>query len=114
MKSDILFITTPTFDKAYKRLRKRYASLPDDLFRLRDELSVNQEIGISLGGGFRKIRLAIKSKGRGKSGGVRVISLHLLSDATNKQIIFSLIYDKSEYPSVSEQQIRDSIKGIEP
>jgi len=112
MKSNILFITTPTFGKAYKHLLKKYASLPSDLLRLRDELLENQEIGSSLGGGFRKIRMAIKSKGKGKSGGVRVITLHLLADATNKQIIFSMIYDKAEYQSVTDEQIRDSIKGI--
>lgn len=112
MKSNILFTTTPTFDKAYKHLLKKYASLPTDLIRLRDELIENQELGANLGGGFRKIRLAVKSKGRGKSGGVRVITLHLLADSTNKQIIFSMIYDKSEYQSVTDEQIKDSIKGI--
>lgn len=112
MKSNILFTTTPTFDKAYKHLLKKYASLPADLLRLRDELIENLEMGVSLGGGFRKIRLAIKSKGRGKSGGIRVISLHLLADPTNKQIIFSMIYDKAEYQSVTDEQIKDSIKGI--
>jgi hypothetical protein len=78
--------------------------------RLRDELTENQEMGVSLGGGFRKIRLAVKSKSRGKSGGLRVITLHLLADATNKKIIFSMIYNKNEFESVSDEQIRDSIK----
>lgn len=110
MKSNILFTTTQTFDKGYKHLLKKYASLPADLLRLRDELTENQEIGVSLGSGFRKIRLAVKSKGKGKSGGVRVITLHLLADTTNKQIIFSMIFDKSEFESVSDEQIRDSIK----
>lgn len=110
MKSNILFTTTPTFDKGYKHLLKKYASLPGDLMRLRDELTDNQELGVSLGSGFRKIRLAVKSKGRGKSGGVRVITLHLLADPTNKKIIFSMIFDKSEFESVTDEQIRDSIK----
>lgn len=110
MKSNILFTTTPTFDKGYKHLLKKYPSLPVDLLRLRDELTENQEIGVSLGSGFRKIRLAVKSKGKGKSGGVRVITLHLLADTTSKQIIFSMIFDKSEFESVSDEQIRDSIK----
>lgn len=112
MKSNIRFTTTPTFDKGYKHLLKKYASLPADLLRLRDELIENQERGISLGGGIRKIRLSVKSKGRGKSGGVRIISLHLLTNATNKQIIFSMIYDKAEYQSVTDEQIKDSLKGI--
>lgn len=110
MKSNILFTTTPTFDKGYKHLWKKYASLPADLLKLRDELTENQEMGVNLGNGFRKIRLAVKSKGKGKSGGLRVITLHLLADATNKQIIFSMIFDKSEFESVSDEQIRDSIK----
>ena len=112
MKSNILFTTTPTFDKAYKHLLKKYTSLPGDLLRLRDELTENQEMGVSLGSGFRKIRLAVKSKDKGKSGGVRIITLHLLADPTNKHIIFSIIFDKSEYQSVTDEQIRDSIKGI--
>jgi len=110
MKSNILFTTTPTFDKGYKHLLKKYASLPGDLIKLRDELTDNQELGVSLGSGFRKIRLAVKSKGRGKSGGIRVITLHLLADPTNKKIIFSMIFDKSEFESVTDEQIRDSIK----
>ncbi len=110
MKSNIIFTTTPTFDKGYKHLLKKYASLPGDVLRLRDELTENQEMGVSLGGGFRKIRLAVKSKGRGKSGGLRVITLHLLADPTTKKIIFLMIFDKNEFESVTDEQIRVSIK----
>lgn len=35
----------------------------------------NHKIGVDLGNGYRKVRMAITSKGKGKSGGCRVITL---------------------------------------
>jgi mRNA-degrading endonuclease RelE of RelBE toxin-antitoxin system len=66
-------ISTPEFDKEYKRLKKKYQSLPDDLANLEKELIKNPHLGIDLGNNFRKIRMAITAKNKGKSGGARVI-----------------------------------------
>lgn len=66
--------TIPLFDKQAKRLAKKYPSLKKDLEELLKELVINPELGIALGNNFYKIRLAISSKGKGKSGGARVIT----------------------------------------
>ena len=61
------------FRTSYKQLKKRHKSLDDDFERLLNSLLQNPMQGVELFGGARKIRLAITSKGRGKSGGARVI-----------------------------------------
>lgn len=55
--------TTRTFEKEIKRLSKRYASIADDYARLLGELECNPSLGVDLGGGLRKIRMAITSRG---------------------------------------------------
>lgn len=67
------FIYLPTFVKRLKELSKKYPSIKDDFFSLLKELDVNPRTGTDLGKGCYKIRLAIKSKGRGKSGGARLL-----------------------------------------
>ena len=62
------------FDKEAKRLGKKYPSLKKDLIALGNGLLENPLLGVDLGNGFRKIRLAIASKGKGKSHGARVIT----------------------------------------
>lgn len=72
MKIEI--IATPTFAREFKRLKKKYSSLPEDLAAFETELLMNPGTGIDLGGNIRKARVAVKSKSKGKSGGVRVIT----------------------------------------
>jgi hypothetical protein len=58
--------------------------------------------GISIGGGIFKIRLAIKSKNKGKSGGARIITSYLSKD----NVLYLLtIYDKSDQESISDEVI---------
>ncbi|MBP7478425.1 MAG: addiction module toxin RelE, partial [Chitinophagales bacterium] len=67
-------IAVPTFKKELKKLAKKYDSLKTDLAALFESLEVNPEQGISLGNNCYKIRLAISSKNKGKSGGARLIT----------------------------------------
>jgi len=67
-------VVRQTFQKQAKRLAKRYKSFPNDLQKLVDELKENAALGTSLGGNFYKIRLAISSKNKGKSGGAPVFA----------------------------------------
>jgi hypothetical protein len=99
----IKVVTTDDFEKSAKPLLKKYASLKLELKDLSDTLKVNPTFGTSLGGGIYKIRLAIKSKGKGKSGGARVIShfdLEVLIETDSKEeynrVFLLEIYDKSE------------------
>ena len=69
---------TQEFRKQAKRLAKKYRSLADDLQAFVDELFQNPNMGKDLGSGVRKIRMAVKSKGKGKSGGMRVITFNVI------------------------------------
>ena len=72
MKNEI--IITPNFKKEAKPLLKKYPSLKNELLGLEQKLFHNPNEGTSVGGNAFKIRLAVKSKGKGKSGGMRVIT----------------------------------------
>ena len=71
MKFNVLL--TPDFKKYFKILYKKYPSLKNDLLKLINLLEEDFNIGIPLGNNLFKIRLAIESKNKGKSGGARVI-----------------------------------------
>lgn len=69
-----------------------------------------------MGGGVRRVRMSIKSKGKGKSGGARVIIFNYLLDDDNRDITLMTIYDKSERETISDKEIielRNAILGIE-
>lgn len=106
----IKFSKTPTFKKAEKKLKKRYPSFTDDFKEFTKSLESNPEQGTPLAGGFRKIRMAITSKGKGKSGGARVITLNCLVAPLEGEIILAMIYDKSDTESVSVAEIRGAVK----
>ena len=108
----VTFNYTEEFYRQLKRLAKRYRSLADDLDALQHELMDNPNIGVSLGGGKRKIRLGVKSKGEGKRGGLRVITLNVVVEATDTCINLLTIYDKKEIPNVSDQYIDEIIRSL--
>ena len=102
-------IAVPEFLKQAKRLGKKYRSIKDDLSFLFEELEQNPALGTNLGNNCYKVRLAIKSKGKGKSGGARVIT-HILIE--NETIYLLSIYDKSEQDSISDEEIKELLKNI--
>ena len=98
------------FRVAYKRLKKRHRSLQQDFERLLASLLQNPMQGVELDGGVRKVRLAITSKGRGKSGGARVI-VRVRIVADELQLLY--IYDKADYENVSDTFLRDVMKRMD-
>ncbi len=106
MGSIVNFDYTPEFLKSAKILSKRYRSFAEDLKSLRDEIINNPTIGDDLGNGIRKIRMAIKSKGKGKSGGARVISLMIRAEEFMTKVTFLYVYDKSDMPNISDHKIK--------
>jgi len=64
--------------------------------------------GTPLGNDIYKIRLAISSKGKGKSGGSRVMSFVKVSETT--VLLFS-IYSKGTKDSISDKEIEELIKN---
>lgn len=105
MESIITFDYTPEFLKSAKALSKRYRSFADDLKILRDDIIKNPTLGIDLGYGIRKLRMAIKSKGKGKSGGARVITLTAIVDESQRRVTFLYAYDKSDMSNISNSKI---------
>lgn len=101
--------TISLFDKQAKRLSKKYPSLKQDLTILINKLEKNPKEGISLGNNFFKIRLQIISKGRGKSGGARVITYVKIVANT---VYLSSIYDKGEKDAITNNELDQIFKEI--
>jgi hypothetical protein len=91
------------FDKQAKRLAKKHASLKSDLLLLIDSLNENPIQGTDLGNGFFKIRIAISSKNKGKSGGARVITFVKVTD---EMVYLASIFDKSEKENISDKELQ--------
>lgn len=57
-----------------------------------------------------KIRLSIASKGKGKSGGARVITYVLVKD---NMVFLLAIYDKAEQAAITDQEIKALLVRIQ-
>ena len=101
--------TIAPFRKEAKKLSKKYASFKSELADLGSQLSLDPTIGKSLGNNCFKIRLAIASKGKGKSGGARVITHVKITAST---IFLLSIYDKAETDSISNEEIIARVKRL--
>lgn len=95
------------FRRSAKQLAKKYASLKNDLALLSQELSRNPEMGTPLGKSLYKIRMSVTSKGRGKSGGARVITCVVYKAG---QVLLAEIYDKAQYDTVDDAKIIKLLK----
>lgn len=101
--------TIPLFDKQAKRLAKKYPSLKKDLTELIEKLAYNPELGTPLGNNFYKIRLAITSKGKGKSGGGRVITYVKI---TQNKVYLTSLFDKSDKSSISDKELEQIFNSL--
>lgn len=106
-------ITTVRFDKELKALSKKYRSIKTDFKILKESLEDNPFQGDELCPGVRKIRMAIASKGKGKSGGARVITYTILVSEYDGEIYLIDIYDKSDYSTVDIKIIQRIIKDLD-
>ncbi|MDE5790625.1 MAG: type II toxin-antitoxin system RelE/ParE family toxin [Muribaculaceae bacterium] len=103
-------IATEPFVKSAKSMAKKYRSFNKDYQDFLKELTLNPDLGADLGGGFRKVRMAISSKGKGKSGGARVITFNLIQKNDCLYLIYA--YDKSDYDSVAMEVIRQIVEEM--
>ena len=101
--------TIPYFDKQLKRLVKKFPSLKQEYGNLLDSLEKDPTQGTPLGNNCYKMRFAIASKGKGKSGGARVIT-YVMIDLTSVYLLD--IYDKSEQDSISDKDLKLLVKEI--
>lgn len=97
------------FKKEAKRLIKKFPSLKSELEELSNSLSVQPDIGTPLGNDTYKIRIAIKSKGKGKRGGARVIT-YIITPV--KEVYLLIIYDKSEIDTIDSATLRKIIATV--
>lgn len=100
-------IVKPSFEREAKRMKKHYSSFKQDFTLLIDELEQNPRAGTDLGGGLRKVRMKISSKGKGKSGGARVITFTVIVSLQEATLNLLYIYDKSERASIDKKEIED-------
>lgn len=113
--------TTKGFRRQAKPLLKKYSSLKGELFQLQDVLRAMPTTGVGIMPNVYKIRLAVKSKGKGKSGGLRVITfletvvIAEFEEASGTLVFVNLIaiYDKSEVENIADAEIKKYIKDME-
>ena len=104
-------ILTAFFVRKAKRLLKKYHTLQSSLLFLEKELLSNPRKGDNYGSNIYKIRLADESKGKGKSGGFRVITYLVEESATSTDIYLITIFDKSEESSIDKDEIKEIVKS---
>ncbi len=103
-------ITIAVFERQAKRLLKKYPSLKNELIELVLLLQkAPEQQGTPLGNDCYKIRISIASKGRGKSGGARVIT-HL--QVIQSKVYLLSIYDKSEQGDITDKELQALLKLI--
>ncbi len=99
----------PIFVKKLKELSRKYPSIKNDFANLLELLRRYPHTGTSLGKDCYKIRLAIKSKNMGKSGGARVITCVKIQQ---DKIYFLTIYDKADQQTVSDKDLKILLEYI--
>lgn len=102
-------VPIPEFVKELKWLAKKYRSLKMEMVALGNELAEHPHMGTPIGKDCYKIRLAIKAKGAGKSGGARVITCVV---AVREEVYLLSIYDKSEQSTLTDKRLKELIKQI--
>ena len=74
-----------------------------------NSLEKNSTAGTAIGKNCYKIRIAIASKGKGKSGGARIITNFIVTDST---VYLLSIYDKSEKDNISDKELIELLAEI--
>jgi mRNA-degrading endonuclease RelE of RelBE toxin-antitoxin system len=102
-------IAVPNFKKEAKKLSKKYPSLKDELSDLLESLAKNPIQGIPLGNNCFKIRIAIHSKKKGKSGGARIITNIVVRETT---VYLLSMYDKNEKDTISIKELSKLLNSV--
>ncbi len=102
-------IPSTKFLREFKKLRKKYPSIFNDVDQLTESLQINPTMGEPLGKDCYKVRMAISSKNKGKSGGARLITCVKIVDDT---IYLLSIYDKSEQETIADEEIDAVLKSL--
>ena len=103
--------TAGSFRQDAKPLLKKYASLKAELYKLNELLAESPKTGTPIGRSCYKIRLKIASKGKGRSGGARVITCVV---AVAETVFLLSIYDKSEQENISDKRLTELLALLPP
>lgn len=93
-------------------MAKKYHSLRQDIASWKQNILENPFVGDDLGNGVRKIRMAIADKGKGKSGGARILTLNVMVSEDGLNVTLLTIYDKGEISNVKDEFIKFLIKNL--
>lgn len=85
-----------------KKFLKKFPALAEELQQLETAILQDPTMGEALGKGLYKIRLASKSKAKGKSGGFRVINYLVSKEQDEIFVTVVTIYDKSEEANIKK------------
>jgi mRNA-degrading endonuclease RelE of RelBE toxin-antitoxin system len=102
--------TIPKFEKELKRLSKKFPSFKSDFSLLLKSLKEDPSQGTPLGNECYKVRMAIESKGKGKSGGARIITCFKIVHST---VFLLSIFDKSERENISDKELSELLRFID-
>lgn len=105
-------IPTPDFARSLKLLAKRHKSLKQDMLAFVAGLKENPLQGKELAPNIRKVRLTITSKGKGKSGGARVITYVMAISEAEGRVYLIEIYDKADYDTVDVSVLKKMIEEL--
>ncbi|GAB3634673.1 hypothetical protein GCM10027422_02630 [Hymenobacter arcticus] len=111
----VSIVTAPSFLTAAKKLLKTYNSLKTELAKLEQDLLAKPDLGTPLDQNAYKIRLAIRSKQQGKSGGARIITFLetvVLADEETQTVNLIYIYDKADTATISQKELSALIRHL--
>ena len=112
MSCNITISVSDDFANEAKRLAKKYPSFKQDYKDFLLSIKNNPLQGDEITKNIRKIRMAIKAKGKGKSGGARVITFNILTDIENGQVVFLLLYDKEDASTVKVNVVKQLVRDM--
>jgi len=112
MSCNITISVSDDFAKEAKRLAKKYPSFKQDYKDFLVSIKNNPLQGDEITKNIRKIRMAIKAKGKGKSGGARVITFNILTDIENGHVVFLLLHDKEDASTVKVNVVKQLVRDM--
>ena len=112
MSCNITISVSDDFAKDAKRLAKKYPSFKQDYKDFLLSIKNNPLQGDEITKNIRKIRMAIKAKGKGKSGGARVITFNILTDIKNGHMVCLLLYDKEDASTVKVNVVKQLVRDM--
>ena len=112
MSCNITVSVSDDFAKEAKRLAKKYPSFKQDYKEFLESIKNNPLQGDEITKNIRKIRMAIKSKGKGKSGGARVVTFNVLTNTEKGQVVFLLLYDKEDASTVKVNVVKQLVQDL--